>query len=149
MDIGAGFGYFLSEAKKCGWEEVWGVELSEYARGQARKLFGLSLVDNLEKISLTPKYNLITMFDFIEHVKSPSDVLSLVLNLTDKDSLLVIRVPVVDSKEGVRKGKNFFKADHLYNFSRSIICEMIERIGFNILDIIDELAHIIIIARRK
>ena len=149
LDIGAGFGYFLEEAKKRKWEKMQGVEVSEYARSQASELFGLSFVDNLNKIPLTPKYNLITMFDFIEHIKNPSKTLKRVSNLIGKDGLLVIRVPVIDSAEGIRKGKFFFRVDHLYNFSKNIICEMIKRSGFDILEITDEPAHIIIIARKN
>jgi len=148
LDIGAGFGYFLIEAQRHGWE-VYGVELSKHAKDEAKKRFNIDFVESLGELAFLKKYNLITMFDFIEHVRNPMDTLNSLSNLSNEEGLLVIRVPVIDSKEGIRKGDNFFKVDHLYNFSKDIITGMITKVGYNILKIIDEPAHAIIVARKS
>lgn len=148
FDIGAGFGYFLGEAQKRGWE-ISGVELSKYAKNEAEKRLGIDIVESLGELSSLLKYNLITMFDFIEHVRSPMDMLKALSNISDKGSLLMVRVPVVCSKEGIRKGDSFFRIDHLYNFSKEIIIGMIKKVGYDILEVMDEPAHVMIVARRS
>lgn len=71
LDIGCYCGYFLDVARENGFD-VQGVELSEWASSQARQL-GFQVHNNtLSSLDLGNQFDVITMWDVIEHFSDPS-----------------------------------------------------------------------------
>src|SRR5688572_16536253 len=79
LEIGCAFGLFLDQARRRGWS-VRGTERSTHAAEWARANLGLdvdSAVDALEHIP-SESQDLVVMWDVIEHVKEPLQVVSAV-----------------------------------------------------------------------
>ena len=77
LDVGTGFGFFMDEMKKNGWE-VTGVEISEKAIGYARNVLGLTIHPGpLEKANFPDQhFDVVTGFYVIEHLPDPMTFLT-------------------------------------------------------------------------
>ncbi len=91
LDVGCGTGFFLQLARKRGWE-VAGVELSERHRAYARATFGLEVWggDFLAAPAKARSFDVITMWDFLEHVLDPRLVVARARELLKRDGVLLV-----------------------------------------------------------
>src|SRR3989344_9427506 len=91
LDLGCATGVFLDMAQKNGWKS-YGVEISRFASDYARKEFKLNVkTGDLLNVRLKDNsFDLVTMWDFIEHVDSPSKILSRINKLMKKDGTLFL-----------------------------------------------------------
>jgi SAM-dependent methyltransferase len=84
LDVGCAAGFFLDEARKQGWI-VSGCELSEYAHRHAEGELGLKVTRagflDLGFAPLPESFDLITMFNVLEHIPDPPRVAAKVLQL--------------------------------------------------------------------
>ena len=73
LDVGSALGDSLTEAKKLGWKDLYGVELSDYAAKESRKR-GLDIrTGTLYSAKYPPNsFDVVTLQDVIEHVKDPT-----------------------------------------------------------------------------
>jgi SAM-dependent methyltransferase len=120
LDIGCATGFCLEAAKTLGYEP-YGIELSEYSSRIAKKKFGNETVFNgkLEDCNFKPEmFDVITMFDLIEHVRTPAQTLGRAADLLKPDGIIMITTP--DNKSLSRKfmGKKWthYKKEHFYYF---------------------------------
>lgn len=92
LDIGCATGVFLDMARKEGFN-VYGVELSDYAAKYAKEKFNLKIFNGKLEDSKFKKgmFDVITMWDFIEHVPDPSSILSKAKELLKDDGIIVIQ----------------------------------------------------------
>ena len=74
LDVGCATGFFLSIARDMGWQ-VSGVEISDYCCDYALREFGIKLhrVFFKDARDLGEPYDLITMWDYIEHSFDPTE----------------------------------------------------------------------------
>ncbi len=91
LDIGCGPGFFLNLAKQSGWD-VQGVDISKYAAKHAKDKFNIDVkVGRIENLNLKEKdFDVITLFDFIEHAQNPDVVFSKAYSLLKKRGILFI-----------------------------------------------------------
>jgi len=90
LDVGCAFGDCLVEAKKMGWGKAHGVEVSAFARSQARKR-GLKVYKGpLRKAKLKGTYDLIIYQDVIEHIIDPVEELRAAKNHLTKNGILLL-----------------------------------------------------------
>jgi SAM-dependent methyltransferase len=95
LDIGCGFGYFLSVARRAGYEPH-GLDLSAYAVERSRAALSPGTV---RQGSLAPglypeKYfDVVTMFDLFEHVYHPREFARTLYAVTKDDGVVVITTP--------------------------------------------------------
>lgn len=135
LDVGCGPGLFLKAAKESGWD-VKGVELSKWACDYARKQ-GLIVynkeLDNCKIIK--EEFDVITLWDVIEHVTDPSGLLKEGNRILKKDGILVIDTPNVDSFFAKLRGRKWgdFIRMHIYYFSPKTIRLLLEKNGFKII----------------
>ena len=119
LDIGAGTGDFLVEAKKSGWK-VSGIEPDENARNKAKEK-GIKLSPNSESFKAN-KYDVITLWHVLEHVHDLNTQIIEFEHLLKKNGLLVIAVPNFKSYDAQYYKEHWAAFDvprHLWHFSRN------------------------------
>lgn len=132
LDIGCATGFFLEVARKHGWEP-WGVEISEYAAGIAQKEFGerIYTASNLAEADLPLNYfDVITGWDYIEHIQDPGMEISRIFNLLKSDGLLVLSTPDIESlpsKITKDKWMGYKDTEHLYFFSQNTLRNLLQK----------------------
>lgn len=72
LEVGAGLGYFLDEARPC-FERRTGVELSPKAAEAAANLSGVTIHGDLDLLPADARYDCIVALHVIEHVHQPVD----------------------------------------------------------------------------
>ena len=119
LDLGAGTGDFLLEAKKRGWK-VNGVEPNEQARKLALEK-GIKLSETSGNFK-SDRFDVITLWHVLEHVYDLKSQMIELEHLLKKGGLLIIAVPNYKSFDA-KYYKEFWAAydvpRHLWHFSRN------------------------------
>jgi len=136
LDIGCGTGDFLVSAQSRGWV-VKGIELVEGAAQIARAVKGLDvLTGSIEKLAgLTEHYQVITLWDVLEHLPSPRNAFQLIHKLLQEDGLLFFSIPNLKSFDRYIFADSWIGWDvprHFFLFSKENIQQLCEIAGFNI-----------------
>jgi 2-polyprenyl-3-methyl-5-hydroxy-6-metoxy-1,4-benzoquinol methylase len=136
LDIGCGAGFFLNCAKERGWN-CHGLEiLPEYIKF-AQENFAL---DNIRLESLDESlsydantFDVITLWDLIEHLRNPLDCLKRIHRVMKPDGLLVMWTPNVKNAVFLKENwVGYETLQHFYFFSRDSLNQMLEKAGFKI-----------------
>ncbi len=139
LDIGCSNGVFLSMMQKKGWKGV-GLDISEYIIEQAQKTRAHEDLEFRsgylhEKVAEKEKFNLITMWDVIEHVEDPIGILKQINVRLNPGGLLVLETQNINSffaKLLKRSWHHFKHFEHIYHFNETALRNMLENTGFNI-----------------
>jgi 2-polyprenyl-3-methyl-5-hydroxy-6-metoxy-1,4-benzoquinol methylase len=138
LDVGCFSGKFLSAAKEVGWQ-AFGLEISKEAVAYARSQLGLDVrEDTLLKTNLEPgTFDVITMFDVVEHFQEPLENLKKAAQLLRPKGLLYIETPNFCSIPRYLLGKdwNVFFPWHFYYFTAQTISRTLELAGFSVVKI--------------
>ena len=137
LDIGCATGFFLEAAKNLGYEP-FGIELSEYSSTLAKNKFGASAIfhGKLEDCDFKAEtFDVITMFDLIEHVRVPSETLAHAARLLKPGGIIMITTPDNKSVSNKLMGKKWthYKKEHFYYFDQHSLNYIAEK---NHLDLI-------------
>ncbi len=136
LDVGTASGFFLNLAKTSGWH-VSGVEISDHAasigrqRGFDIKTGALSEIDFKNQV-----FDVITMFDVLEHFITPVQELRSAHRLLKSGGLLVINTPDTKSLFARILGKHWHllvPPEHLFYFSSDNLTKLLEKEGFEVL----------------
>jgi 2-polyprenyl-3-methyl-5-hydroxy-6-metoxy-1,4-benzoquinol methylase len=134
LDVGAGYGYFRKAASDSGWTTD-GVEISHHAAAVARQEFGMdTFVGTLQDYAREGaghSYDVLTLFDVVEHVEDPVSLLETVRSLLKPEGLCVIRTPNLLAIDGEVFGSYYhsLKMEHLHYFSATSLCQAMELAG--------------------
>jgi SAM-dependent methyltransferase len=130
LDIGAGTGDFLFEAKKRGWK-VNGIEPNQKARERALEK-GVKIDSNSGNFK-SGKFDVITMWHVLEHVPDLKAQVIELEHLLKKGGLLIIAVPNFKSYDA-EYYKEFWAAfdvpRHLWHFSQNSFKHLFSGTGF-------------------
>jgi SAM-dependent methyltransferase len=134
FDFGAGPGVFLDEARKAGWE-VSGAEAASWARAYAKKEYGITLVspiefaDEIASGSKSRAYDVVTLFDVIEHVHDPATLVNNAASLLKPGGVLLITTPRFESLTRKMLGRRwyFLFPAHIWYFTKSSLTKLFER----------------------
>lgn len=97
LDVGSGLGTFLRLAREYGLE-VAGVEPNYEAATMLRECYGIAVHDCLlEDLNISDKYDVISMWDLLEHLPDPRAAISKSHELLTPHGLLVLEIPIRDS----------------------------------------------------
>src|SRR4030043_1604825 len=136
LDVGTGFGFFLAEMKKRGWD-VTGVEISQKAMDYARDVLGLTIHPGpLEKARFPDDYfDAVTGFYVIEHLPYPMAFLRECHRILKPGGLLLLRYPHTTPIKNLLhffgiKNRLYDLPAHLSDFSPKMIQRCLEGIGF-------------------
>lgn len=136
LDIGTGTGLFLKEFIKRNWK-VWGTDISKDAVQYAKNNFQIPMkVGDITTISYPGKtFDVISLNQVLEHVYEPYATLKKVHELLNKEGVLIIQIPNIQSLGFVIFGSESFHLQpgrHLYHFSPSTIELLLKKTGFRI-----------------
>jgi 2-polyprenyl-3-methyl-5-hydroxy-6-metoxy-1,4-benzoquinol methylase len=132
LDIGAGTGDFLLEAKNKNWETV-GVEPNEKAKSIAIKKRVL-FADTIEKLE-SNSFDVITLWHVLEHVPDVVHQVAELKRLLKPSGTLIIAVPNFKSFDA-----NYYKTlwaaydvpRHLWHFSKTAIEKLFDKQNMNL-----------------
>lgn len=140
IDVGCAMGFFIDEAAKRGWQ-VEGLDISQFATNYVQQRFGHHAHNGslLELDLSTNAYDLVTMWDVIEHVPDPQAYLKRVAELLKTGGLLELATPDVGSLPARLTGKQWIgyklSDEHVYYFSVKTLKTMLDKAGFDVLHV--------------
>jgi 2-polyprenyl-3-methyl-5-hydroxy-6-metoxy-1,4-benzoquinol methylase len=150
LDVGCGLGYFVKHVSKHpGWE-VYGCEISERAVDFAKSKLGLSNVaaGKIEEANFPEGFfDLITLWDVIEHIPDPDSFLAKIRKLLKPGGLLFLHTPNINIQLPKARFKKMLKGmdpkihyleakDHVNIYSGKTITVVLNRNGFRNIEFI-------------
>lgn len=139
LDIGCSSGIFAHQAVLTGWE-VTGIDPSRWAITQAKNWFsgGKFIVLSIEDANFPPgAFSLITLWDVLEHVSSPTETLQKINPWLSDNGFVVLNVPDINSLIArVMKDKwVMLLREHLWYFSPKTMTQLLQKTGFEVISI--------------
>jgi SAM-dependent methyltransferase len=137
LDVGFAAGFCMAVLRERGFE-VHGVEVSETIGSHSRDHFGFEDVHfgTLDSAPYPDRhFDLITMWDVIEHVPDPEALLRRAHALLKPDGLLVIETQDIDSHFARALGPrwhHYKHAEHIYHFTPPTATALLGRAGFGV-----------------
>jgi len=136
LDIGTAGGSFLAAAKKRGWQ-VNGIEPNKWLCDWGKKNYGIEIKQGtLEKNNFEAgSFDLVTLWDVLEHVPDPTDTLTRVNKLLKMNGSLVVNYPDIDSSVAklMKRKWVFILTVHLFYFTPTTIRKLLEKCGFEVI----------------
>jgi 2-polyprenyl-3-methyl-5-hydroxy-6-metoxy-1,4-benzoquinol methylase len=134
LDLGCAEGLFLRVAQQKGWD-VSGVEVSPQAADIAKTFLpGKVFQGRLEDVPFPENdFDVITMFDVVEHLYDPVDALKKIWRLLKPDGIVYLLTPDCGSIYAKVMGKYWFEVkpkEHIYYFSEGTLRLLFEKSGF-------------------
>ncbi|MDA0193591.1 MAG: class I SAM-dependent methyltransferase [Bacteroidetes bacterium] len=141
IDIGCGNGQFVNDALNNGFDAV-GIDLSPDRIEQGKELYGLEgdtlRCMNVDDFSGNEKYDIVVMWDVIEHVESPTAILKSLKKIIHEKTLVFALTMSIDSitYKLFRKHWNYINpSQHLHYFSHATMKKMLEKNSFKLVGI--------------
>jgi 2-polyprenyl-3-methyl-5-hydroxy-6-metoxy-1,4-benzoquinol methylase len=137
LDIGAGNGDFVLLAKERDWQAV-AMELNLESVANLERSGVQVIVRPMELADIAPdSFNLVTMWEVLEHLTEPKNVLHEVRRVLPARGLLLILVPNVNSlvtRLLHERSDTFGGHSHLNHFNPKSLTKLLEITGFEILE---------------
>ncbi|MBF0125999.1 MAG: class I SAM-dependent methyltransferase [Magnetococcales bacterium] len=135
LDIGCGSGQSLEVLQGCGYEPT-GLEISRYAAGMARER-GVGEVHCADARQLAtlglPRFDAIFMFDVLDHVNQPGEVMQTVFDQLQPGGGVILEVVNIASPLAYLMGSRYMHIipyEHLSYFSPQTLRHFLARCGF-------------------
>jgi len=134
LDVGCAEGFFLESAKAGGWE-CYGVELSSFGAEVARQAGVGEIFTGTLRDAKYPDnhFDVVTMFDVIEHLHDPKVELEEVLRILKPGGMYYTLTPDAKSPPARLMGKRWFEIkppEHLFYFSGGNMQDLLRSVGF-------------------
>ena len=138
LDIGCGKGIFLKVAEAH--FEGTGIDISEYAAKYGNEVLGVNIIngDLLDLEFSEEHFDVVTMWDFIVHVRNPIAYVQKANILLKKGGILTVTTGDFGSLVAKIFGRNWplmLPYMHLFYFSQRTITEMLEKSGFEVVSV--------------
>ena len=138
LDVGCATGNYLVEAQKAGWN-VKGVEIQADAASYARQRFNLDVFtgDLLDNPFPSNTFDVITMWDVLEHTHNPLAILQEAHQLLTQNGVVIFSIPDPHSKEANSFSKAWIGYDaprHLFLFEGQSLSMLLKECGFELLE---------------
>ena len=144
LDVGCGPGFFLEVAKKH--FDVTGVEVSDFAASYGSEHLNLRIFNQPIEVCdfANDEFDVITMWDTIEHLINPMETLQEVNRILKKGGLFVVQTGNVESVIAKIMGKRWHLynvPEHLFFFSTETLKALLDKTGFSIRKVKTELSY--------
>lgn len=142
LDVGAGCGEFVYEARKAGWEAE-GVEISPWACAKALEMFNVRLIQGeLQAVKPTNQpFDIIHMNHVFEHLTDPLGFLNEAADYLRTDGILIVEIPNEFSDLvsiiqmyllRVRLPFNTHSLHHPFFYTRASVNKMFRKAGYDL-----------------
>ena len=137
LEIGSAYGFFLDEVRQ-EFESVQGIDITDAGVAHARERFHLDVVqaDFLAHDYGPQKFDVVCMWDTIEHLRAPHLYVEKIAQLTDAGALLAITTGDVASLNARLRGPRWrmiHPPTHLHYFSSATLARLLEAHGFEVI----------------
>jgi SAM-dependent methyltransferase len=132
LDVGCASGLFLDAARREGRWQVQGIEPNPRAVAFGRHRRGLDIRQGIfaDVDFGGNSFDVITMWDVLEHLHHPTDALQKAARLLRKEGILVVRVPHLESFGARLFSRHWAGLDaprHLHVFPRDVLADMMRQ----------------------
>jgi 2-polyprenyl-3-methyl-5-hydroxy-6-metoxy-1,4-benzoquinol methylase len=139
LDIGSGNGAFLVQARLAGFD-VEGQDISPYFLNYCKKTYGLKIHEGeLSSLHLPSNcFDIVTLFDVIEHHRQPQDLLQEVRRILKPDGIIVISTHDIGNFFARLYGKKWrmiYPIGHLIYYTKQTLANSLKQSGFQIVRI--------------
>ena len=136
LDVGCSMGATLAAAERLGWQAT-GVDVSQTAVDAGRRI-GLDChTINDYRLPFDDEcFDVVTSWHVIEHVADVRQTLTEWMRVVKPGGILVLETPDSQCWKARRQGaryRKFWPKEHLYTFTRSNMCSLLEQVGFEVL----------------
>ena len=136
LEIGSAYGFFLDEARN-EFVSVQGIDITDAGVAHARDRLKLNVVqaDFLAHDYGSEKFDVVCMWDTIEHLRAPHLYVEKIAQLTAAGALLAITTGDVASLNARFRGERWrmiHPPTHLHYFSSATLGRLLERYGFEV-----------------
>ena len=136
LDVGCNIGIFMKAARDAGFA-VTGVEMNSGCAAYGREKFGLDIRHaSLEGAAFPEEtFDVVTMFDVLEHVPDPLAFLSVARRALKPGGLLAVQSPNLNSFMAwlLKENWNWLTTpDHLYHFTPGALVSLLAAHGFSV-----------------
>jgi 2-polyprenyl-3-methyl-5-hydroxy-6-metoxy-1,4-benzoquinol methylase len=139
LDLGCGLGHFLEGISRDGTFTAIGVDISEEAIAFVKKMFDIEVKKESELDSFGPfSFDVITQWHVLEHVHLLDERMKQLKYLLKPNGTMFIAVPNSDSLDARIYGPAWDGYDvprHLYHFNRKSFSLLMQKHGFEVIDI--------------
>jgi 2-polyprenyl-3-methyl-5-hydroxy-6-metoxy-1,4-benzoquinol methylase len=134
VDFGCGAGSFVRAAQAAGFAAT-GIDFSETRQGQSEKN-GVAVVASFDEYERAgrPKPRIVTMFEVLEHLAEPREVLLDIASRMEPNGILIVTVPDCSGIEQPHNSAEFANVhplEHINHFTPSTLAAMLDRAGFD------------------
>lgn len=138
FDLGVGWGHFMLAGNQLGYD-TYGIEISQnpYIYSKEDLKLNVDHVDFFKLDKPAESYDIITMWDVLEHIDDADKVIEKCAYLTKKDGYIFIQVPQIDSYFATRQKEKWkmMGLDHVNYFSKKTITHLLARYGYEVVEI--------------
>jgi len=135
LDIGCASGFFVKAALEAGFDVV-GADASHWMIAQAKRRASRAkfVVGTLESLNFDAEFDAITLWDVLEHVHSPRDVIRRIHGWLHPGGRLLMSMPNSSSlvARTLRSRWVLLLREHLWYFSPETIEKLLQQCGFEL-----------------
>lgn len=138
LDVGCATGIFVARAAEAGFDAT-GMDASGWAteRARARAPSARFKTGTLDSVTFEPRsFDVITLWDVLEHVDSPKQVLAKVRQWLKPGGSVCLSMPNADSLVARAMGRHWvlLLREHLWYFSPDTIGRLLSESGFQVVE---------------
>ena len=161
LEIGSAYGFFL-DTVRAEFASAQGIDITEAGVTHAREYFKLDVVqgDFLAHDYGAQKFDVVCMWDTIEHLRAPQLYVEKIARLTDRGALLAVTtadVASLNARLRQERWRMIHPPTHLHYFSAATLTRLLERCGFEVVynrycgfyRSVGNVAHNILVLRRQ
>ena len=133
LDYGAGSGKFAAYLSNKNFKTSALEPYNKEIKNQS--LLNINVFKNIADIPKSDKYDGITLWHVLEHLANPEQVLSKIHNLLNKNGVLMIAVPNINSLDSGHYNSYWAALDvprHIWHFTSKGIISLVESRGFKL-----------------
>ena len=135
LDIGCAAGDFIEVLMRNGWKDLEGIELDTTMIDKLRKKNIAVSTTPIEKIEVKKKYDLITLFDVVEHLPGLSEAIQKLHDILEEDGIIALITPDYSSTQRKLFGKRWFQYkpyEHIQYFTPDTLARALKPHGLKI-----------------